>query len=256
MLSGGMDCSTLRRLPALLGAALCSAWLAGAAAAPLPVTPCPRFTPPAPVVEARLEAAGPLTIVALGSSSTEGAAASGPEAAYPPQLEARLRAALPGREVRVVNAGRSGETSVEMVARIGSDVLAHRPSLVLWQAGGNEALRDWDTASFARTMQEGLARFEAAGVPVVLVDNQRSARMVAARAERFDAVLAQLAAPRGIGLFSRAAWQAASPDPAALNAPDGVHHSDAGYACLAAAIAEAVLPAVRPDTTTVSALAR
>ena len=237
-------------------AVLCFAWLATAAAAPSAVAPCPHFTPPAPVVEARLDAADPLTIVALGSSSTEGAAASSPGAAYPPQLEARLRASLPDRAVRVVNAGRSGQTSVEMVARIASDVLVHRPSLVLWQAGGNEALRNWDTADFARTMQAGLAQFAAAGVPVVLVDNQRSARMVAAGAERFDAVLADLAAPVGIGLFSRAAWQAAAPDAVILNAPDGVHHSDAGYACLASAIAEAVLSALQPDTAALSGLLR
>jgi acyl-CoA thioesterase I len=97
-------------------------------------------------VQAELEAGEPLTIVALGSSSTEGAGASSPQASYPTQLEARLRGKLPGVELRVINAGKSGETSQEMLARLESDVLAHDPDLVIWQAGGNEVLLGRDPA--------------------------------------------------------------------------------------------------------------
>ena len=244
------------RLLFATAAALWAGLLHAASAAPSGHAPCHPFSAPAPVVEEQLDPIGRLTIVALGSSSTEGAAASSAAAAYPQQLEARLRAALPERDIHVINAGRSGQTSTEMVARIASDVLVHNPSLVLWQSGGNEALRGWSTVEFARTMRDGLAQFAAAGVPVVLVDNQRSARMVAAQAERFDAVLAELAEAQGIGLFSRAAWQALAPDSAALLAADGVHHSDAGYACLASAIADALLPALRPPSPKLTDLRR
>jgi acyl-CoA thioesterase-1 len=221
-----------------------------ALAAPLPAvaSPCPAHAPPEPVVEARLDPGRPLTIVALGSSSTEGAGASSPQASYPARLEAALRAALPGRTVRVINAGRSGQTSDEMLARIETQVVHRRPALVIWQAGGNEALKGKSPEEFARVMREGLRRLAAAGIPVVLMDNQRSPRMVGAGGERFDAVLADLARPQGIGLFRRGAWQAAAPDPAALNAEDGLHMNDAGYACLASALAEAILPAAGAST--------
>lgn len=231
-----------RRIPPTLLMLLTALMPAGPAAA----TPCPHFAPPAVLAETRHMATGPITIVALGSSSTEGAGASSPEASYPARLEALLRAALPGRDVRVVNAGRSGQTSDDMLARIDADVLAHQPSLVVWQAGGNEALRGGDPAAFLRVMQAGLAKLAAAGVPVVLVDNQRSPRMQAAGAARFDAIMAGLASPAGIGLFPRGAWHAAATEPEALVAPDRLHHNDAGYACLAGALADALLPALRP----------
>lgn len=216
-------------------------------AAPAGASPCPPGAA-GPVVEARLGGMRPLTIVALGSSSTEGAGASGPQAAYPAQLEALLRAALPGRTVRVVNAGRSGQTSDEMLARIENQVLVRRPSLVIWQAGGNEALKGRSPEEFERVMREGLRRLAMAGIPVVLLDNQRSPRMVAAGGERFDAVMAALAEARGVGLFRRSAWQDAAPDPQALVAADALHMNDAGYACLAEALAAAILPAVEPPT--------
>ena len=73
--------------------------LALAVPGPLAASPCPTAGPAEPVVEARLDPGRPLTIVALGSSSTEGAGASGPQASYPARLEALLRAALPGRTV-------------------------------------------------------------------------------------------------------------------------------------------------------------
>lgn len=210
----------------------------------LGAAPCPTAAPAGPVVEARLPAGRPLTIVALGSSSTEGAGASGPQAAYPARLEAILRAALPGRTVRVVNAGKSGQTSDEMLARIESQVLPRRPGLVIWQAGGNEALQGRSPEAFERVMREGLRRLTMAGIPVVLMDNQRTPRLISAGAQRFDAVMAALSAPQGIGLFARGAWQATAADPAALVAPDGLHMNDTGYACLAEALAEAILPAV------------
>ncbi|MGG5821811.1 SGNH/GDSL hydrolase family protein [Falsiroseomonas sp. HW251] len=233
----------LRRIP--LAAALAAiGMLAVLSASPAGASPCPAAAPDGPVVEARLPAGRPITIVALGSSSTEGAGASGPEAAYPARLESLLRSALPGQTVRVVNAGRSGQTSDEMLARIESQVVPRRPALVIWQAGGNEALKGRSAEAFEAVMREGLRRLQMAGIPVVLMDNQRSPRLVAAGAERFDAVMAELARPHGIGLFRRGAWQARAPEPGALVGPDGLHMNDAGYACLAQALAEAILPAV------------
>lgn len=227
----------------------CAPLLTALVAMPALADPCPRLPADGPMVEAALDRSAPVTIVALGSSSTEGAGASSPSHAYPARLEALLRQALPGREVRVINAGRSGETAEETLARLDRDVLAHHPTLVLWQAGGNEALRGRDPEGFERVMRDGLARLSTAGVPVVLMDNQRSPRITETGGRRFDAVLARLATPFGIGLFTRGAWQAAAQNPGALVAPDGLHFNDAGYACLASALAEQLLPALAPPVT-------
>lgn len=235
-----------RVLPFLLCAL--SAWLASPSA-PLAGPNCPRVAellPPLLGVQAELEAGEPLTIVALGSSSTEGAGASSPEASYPTQLETLLRAKLPGVELRVINAGKSGETSQEMLARLESDVLAHEPDLVIWQAGGNEVLLGRDPTAFIDLMRQGLRRLRAAGVEVVLMDNQRAPRLMNAPSSgRYDSVMQSLAEAERVPLFARSrlmrGWQEAGLPPGEVLAADGLHHNDRGYACLAHALAAALI---------------
>ena len=205
-------------------------------AMPALAAPCPLAGLALPAIPGLAAAVqrGTVTIVALGSSSTFGAGASESGRAYPALLEARLRAAWPGVAVRVVNAGRSGETSAEMVARIGRDVLPERPDLVIWQAGGNEALRGREPAEFAAVMRVGLEMLSA--VPVVLMDNQRAPRL-AARGALFDAVLGRLGLPVFRRSEAMAAWGA---DGAALVHGDGLHLNDRGYECLAGELAQAL----------------
>lgn len=199
-------------------------------------------------VQAELDAGEPLTIVALGSSSTEGAGASSPQASYPNRLEALLRAEFPGVELRVINAGRSGETSRDMLARLEADVLAHEPDLVIWQASGNEVLRGGDPAAFLELMRHGLQRLRQAGIEVVLMDNQRAPRILNAPASaRFDAAMQALAREERVPLFARSrlmrGWQDAGLPPGEVLAADGLHHNDRGYACLAEALAAALIRA-------------
>ena len=82
-----------------------------------------------------------LIIVAVGSSSTQGAGASNPALSYPSRLEAELKARFPQAEFRVVNRGRGGEDVPEEVERLASDVIVERPDLVIWQLGTNAVLR-------------------------------------------------------------------------------------------------------------------
>jgi len=220
-------------------------------ALPLPggAATCPSVTErlaPLLGVQAELDAGEPLTIVALGSSSTEGAGASSPQASYPTRLEAALRSKLPGVELRVINAGKSGETSQEMLARLEADVLAHDPGLVIWQASGNEVLQGRDPAAFLAFMRQGLRRLRQAGVEVVLMDNQRAPRILNAPASApFDAAMQALAQEERVPLFARSRlmrhWQEAGLPPGEVLASDGLHHNDRGYACLAEALAAALL---------------
>src|ERR687889_329426 len=76
-----------------------------------------------------------------GGWARPGAGASGPERSYPAQLAARLSAALPGARLAVLNRGKGGQEVHEMMARLDGDVLAARPTLVIWQAGANAVLR-------------------------------------------------------------------------------------------------------------------
>src|SRR5258708_35757413 len=78
-----------------------------------------------------------LKIVAIGSSSTEGAGASSPGSAHPARLEALLNARFAGVAIRVLNRGIGGEEEADMLARFDRAVIAEKPDLVLWQGAAH-----------------------------------------------------------------------------------------------------------------------
>src|SRR5262249_18785708 len=95
-----------------------------------------------PRTAARLERGKPVTIVAIGSSSTFGVGASSSAAAYPARLEALLKERFPDAAIKVLNRGVNGEDAPEMVARFDKHVMTEKPDLVLWQVGTNAILRN------------------------------------------------------------------------------------------------------------------
>ncbi|MBK1659161.1 hypothetical protein CKO45_13045 [Paracraurococcus ruber] len=216
--------------------------------------PCPSSSVQAiglPATRAALEHGQPLRIVAFGSSSTEGAGASGPDRTYPAELEARLHAALPGARLTVLNRGKGGQEVPEMIARLDPDVLAERPTLVIWQAGANAVLRGMPAEEFHAILAAGIARLRASGADVLLMDSQRAPRILEAPGfERLDAAIRDLAAEARAPLFSRAAlmrdWADHGTPHAEMLGPDGLHHNDRGYACVAEALARSILAAVAP----------
>ena len=219
-----------------------------AAAAGCP--PAPVEAVPLPASRAALRAGRPFTVVAFGSSSTEGAGASTPDHAYPARLEALLRAALPGRAVRVLNRGVGGQDVHEMLARLDADVLAERPQLVVWQAGANAALRGMDPEAFGHALADGLARLRESGADVVLMDSQLSPRVLSRPLHPLiAAAMRGVAAVRSVPVFSRAelmrAWAAAGTPPVDMLHADGLHHNDRGYACVAEALASSILRGLR-----------
>src|SRR5262249_26142586 len=90
---------------------------------------------------ARVDQGGTLTIVAMGSSSTQGVGASAPSLSYPSRLQEQLRERLPAIEVRVLNRGIGGQDVGEELRRLDRDVVAEHPGLVIWQVGTNAVLR-------------------------------------------------------------------------------------------------------------------
>ncbi len=77
-------------------------------------------------------------VLCVGDSNTYGVGASGQEQAYPAQLEARLNAAR-GGEWRVVNAGRAGRNSRELLLALPRQLAQHRPDVVCVLVGTNDA---------------------------------------------------------------------------------------------------------------------
>ncbi len=212
----------------------------------------PLSAPPVfPAVSAALAGGGPLVVVALGSSSTAGTGATGPAATYPARLEALLRQRLPGRAVAVANAGVGGDTAARMLARLDADVLRRRPALVVWQVGTNDAFQQVPLDTLGAQVREGVGRLRAAGADVLLMEPQElPGQPPGSPYRRYVAAVRSLGAELGVPVLLRSAvmaeWAERGVVPAAaMLSPDGLHMTDASYACLAWVVAGAVAPPAR-----------
>jgi acyl-CoA thioesterase I len=199
----------------------------------------------------RLVAAGrPVTIMALGSSSTAGAGASAPEASYPARLEVELRSRFPDIAITVLNRGVNGEEAADMLGRFDRAASDDKPDVVLWQLGTNAVLRDNPIGPVDRLITEGLARMKALGADVVLIDPQFAPKVIAKPdAESMVNVIAAASITRGVDLFPRFAvmreWRQAAAIPfEAFLSPDLLHMNDWGYACFARLLSAAMADAV------------
>ena len=217
-----------------------------------------RLDYPLARVARRLESERSIKIVAIGSSSTAGAGASSPEAAYPSRLEAELTQHFLWQDITVLNRGTNGEEVGDMLARFDTSVIAEKPDLVIWQMGTNSVLRDHPIDPKATLLHEGLARLKAIHADVILVDPQYAPKVVA-KAE-IDGMVAQISAiakEQNVDLFRRFAmmrrWYQADRMPFdAFVSPDGLHMNDWSYACLAKWLGTAIVEAATRPTATAS----
>ena len=137
-----------------------------------------RLVNPLKRMAQRVAAGQPLTIVAIGSSSTAGAGASSPAMNYPSRLAVELQAMYPSLSVTVINRGVNGEESHDMLARFDRDVFAQNPDLVLWQVGSNSVLRDRPLDEANASLRDGLKRLREAGSDVVLINPQYAPKVI------------------------------------------------------------------------------
>jgi lysophospholipase L1-like esterase len=204
-----------------------------------------------PHVAAKLVAGKPVVIVAFGSSSTQGWGSTSPEFTYPNRLAAQLRRQYPGADITVLNRGKGGEDAPEMMKRLQTEVIDINPDLVIWQVGTNAVLRNLDPAETARLVEDGIARIQAAGADLVLVDPQYSPA-VNARAEnasRMVQLLGKVAELRHVGFFPRFEvmrdWHEKQSMPfESFVVADGLHMNDWGYACFAQLLGDDIIKSV------------
>jgi lysophospholipase L1-like esterase len=202
-----------------------------------------------PHFAARIAARKQGVIVALGSSSTEGAMASDSAHTYPAILQSALNKAMPAATIAVINRGIGGQDAPEELARLDADVIAVRPQLVVWQVGANGAMRNANPDDFHRMVEEGVNRLLKADIDVILMDNQRSPKVLAAVEHIvLEDSLAHVARETGANLFSRSrlmdSWSEEGSKPGLFTAPDGLHHNDLGYLCVTQALARQIAAAV------------
>ncbi len=204
-----------------------------------------------PHVAGKLASGAPVTIIAFGSSSTQGWGSTSPEFTYPNRLAAQLHRQYPGADITVLNQGHGGEDAPEMMKRLQTSVIDMKPDLVIWQVGTNAVLRDLDPVETAKLVSEGVGRIQAAGADLVLVDPQYSPRVTerAQNATRMVSLLGKVAALRHVGFFPRfevmREWheeQAIPIDKFVI--ADGLHMNDWGYACFAQLLGDDIIKSV------------
>jgi lysophospholipase L1-like esterase len=202
-------------------------------------------------VAKKLAAGQPVVIIAFGSSSTQGYGSSGPEFTYPNRLAAQLRRQYPGADITVINSGRGGEDAPEMMKRLQSSVIDVHPDLVIWQVGTNAVLRNLDPGDTAKLVEEGVARIQAAGADLVLVDLQYSPRVTEhpESASKMVRLLGKIAELRHVGIFPRFEimrdWHERQALPIdSFVIADGLHMNDWGYACFAQLLGDDIIRSV------------
>lgn len=187
-----------------------------------------------------------LVIVAIGSSSTEGTGASSKENAYPERLSRELAQRWPHLRLRVYNEGVGGETAREMLARFETDVMVHRPHLVIWQVGSNALLNERNLEEYATTIRKGVARLRAAKTDIILMDPQFAPVVVAQPMHRrLIASMGAIANDLKVGLFQRFAvmrhWVSSGKTRIEdVVSRDRLHMNDASYRCIARLLADSV----------------
>jgi acyl-CoA thioesterase-1 len=164
----------------------------------------------------------PVKIVALGDSLSAGFGLPA-DAAFP----ARLRAALAGQglAVEVANAGVSGDTAADGLARLDWSVPDDADAVIL-ELGANDALRGIDPKLTRAALDGILQRLAARRIPVLLAGMRAPPNMGADYTKAFDAIYPDLAAAYGV-LFYPFFLDGVAAQPG-LNQGDGLHPTAAG----------------------------
>ncbi len=192
-----------------------------------------------------------LSIVAIGSSSTEGVGATSRANSYPAQLAAELGRRWPQLDIAVINKGVGGEEAQQMVARFERDVLPYRPQLVIWQVGSNYALRHHDLDAYADTVRKGVRRLQAAQADVVLMDMQYAPKLLERTLHRHILdTMGAIARDTKVAVFQRFAvmrhWVTSGRFGIdEIVARDRLHMNDTSYRCIGRLLAGSLTAAAR-----------
>ena len=136
-------------------------------------------------------------LVCFGDSLTAGYGTEAGES-YPDVLQKLLDAQ--GYRYRVVNSGISGNTTKDGLERV-ERVIAHHPSLVVVEFGGNDGLRGLPVEQTQANLAEIIRRLQASGAAVALAGITLPPDYGPAYIASFDAMYTQLAKQLNVRLL-------------------------------------------------------
>jgi acyl-CoA thioesterase-1 len=178
--------------------------------------------------------AGAPEVLAFGDSLTAGLGLPANEA-FPARLAARLKDE--GIDVTMVNAGVSGDTTTDGLARL-DWALADKPDFVILALGANDALRGIDPAIVRANLDKMIDKVQQSGAKLLLLGMLAPSNWGAQYERQFDAIYPELAKAHGVNLYPFF-LEGVAMNPA-LNQPDGLHPNEKGVAIMVDRIAPLV----------------
>ena len=177
-----------------------------------------------------LACARPVKILALGTSLTQGYGLP-PGTEFTVQLQAALKSA--GLDAAIDNAGVSGDTSADGLARLDWS-LADHPDAVILELGSNDMLRGTPPAETEKNLRAIMARLQKDHIRVLLVGMKAQRNLGPDYVKAFDGIYPRLAAGTGV-LFYPFILDGVAMNPK-LNQADGMHPNPAGVKIIVARI--------------------
>jgi len=168
------------------------------------------------------QVAKPIKMVVLGDSLTAGYGLPAP-AAFPAQLQKALKTS--GREVEMVNAGVSGDTSSGGRDRLDWSVPEGTEAVIV-ELGANDALRGTDPTVTRAALSDIVARLKARRIAVLLCGMYAPPNYGSDYSARFNAIYPDLSKLFGVPLYPFFLEGVAGD--AKLNQADGLHPTAEG----------------------------
>jgi acyl-CoA thioesterase-1 len=179
-------------------------------------------------------AEGPIKVVALGDSLTAGYGLAA-AAAFPQRLERALRAR--GAEVTISNAGVSGDTAADGLARLDWSVPEGTEAVIL-ELGANDALRGLDPRLARHALETIIRRLKDRHAEVLLCGMLAPRNLGPDYGRAFDAIFPDLASAYGLVFYPFFLTGVAADK--TLNQGDGLHPNAAGVDVIVSGIAPKV----------------
>lgn len=180
-----------------------------------------------------LAQSGVTTIVAFGDSLTAGYGVTKNES-WPSVLARSLKSS--GQNIRIVNAGVSGDTTAGGRARLAWSLggATGAPDIVIVALGGNDALRGLSPEQARQNLDAILTELNKKSIRVLLAGMLAPPNLGVEYQRAFRALYRDLATKHKVAFYPFILDGVAA-DPA-LNQPDGIHPNAEGHAIIAARI--------------------
>jgi lysophospholipase L1-like esterase len=178
-------------------------------------------------------------IVCLGDSLTVGIGAVGGQD-YPTLLAKLLNKHMgPVQAPRVINAGKSGDTTLDALGRLKSDCLDKDPLMVIIILGGNDLLKNFSIGQTLKNLEKILNKTQEAGAIAVLACPSTSKIMPG-----WEPAYERLTRAKG-ALFIPGLFEGLLDNPDFKS--DYVHLNEAGYRIVAERILRAITPLIQEN---------